>query len=493
MLYNGFGNVTKLSYKATGATSGPAELMSYYYESGNSYNKLSSISYSNGSSTQYSYDNFGNINEINNTLSGNNSSTTHRYYYDSLGNKVAELDLFDSEPSRIIYYNHNSVEIYSANELNYFASYDDEGDLYEIINGEVYTTKQNESVTDETTGDVSYKTVVSNTGETLSMTKLDDAFGRTKQKAVYSVDPGSNNITDDFSVVTTEYSYKTYPKDGETMTSSMIDTYDNRLYHGTSITENNLVSNYSYYYTYDNNGNITAEYSVNANGSRTLRYKYYYDEANQLVRLDDNIKSKTYDLIKEIVVGLVCLLVSYYFMPALFNNENYEVFDVKIKLNKYNLYVINYGCKDKVEDKYFVERVVYGSPSDWRNYGIENEYLGMSEYALNSQYYDELFNSYDNYFSVRNEIEGGGGDTPWAVNQFLIDRFLRNSHEKELVENRMYVQSLEYHTYYGKAKKYKELMVVYKKYKSLAWATMKVRMINYSIPDFDDADYIGGI
>ena len=45
-----------------------------------------------------------------------------------------------------------------------------------------------------------------------------------------------------------------------------------------------------YYYEYDGNGNITAEYGKN----RTLRYKYYYDSLNQLVRVNDAVAQKTY-------------------------------------------------------------------------------------------------------------------------------------------------------------------------------------------------------
>ena len=39
---------------------------------------------------------------------------------------------------------------------------------------------------------------------------------------------------------------------------------------------------------------ITHEYGVDSNGTRTLRYRYTYDEANQITRVDDNIQSKTY-------------------------------------------------------------------------------------------------------------------------------------------------------------------------------------------------------
>lgn len=40
-------------------------------------------------------------------------------------------------------------------------------------------------------------------------------------------------------------------------------------------------------------GKITAEYSVDGNNNRVLRYRYTYDEAEQLVRVNDNVSGKT--------------------------------------------------------------------------------------------------------------------------------------------------------------------------------------------------------
>ena len=56
----------------------------------------------------------------------------------------------------------------------------------------------------------------------------------------------------------------------------------------------NAVANYGLAYEYDANGNITAEYAVHADNSHTLRYRYTYDEANQLTRVDDNVRGKTF-------------------------------------------------------------------------------------------------------------------------------------------------------------------------------------------------------
>ena len=88
----------------------------------------------------------------------------------------------------------------------------------------------------------------------------------------------------------TDYGYET--ADGKA--KSRVTTLQNRVTYGTAMTAENTVTNYNSAYEYDANGNITAEYAVNADGTRTLRYRYTYDEANQLTRVDDNVRGKTY-------------------------------------------------------------------------------------------------------------------------------------------------------------------------------------------------------
>ena len=44
----------------------------------------------------------------------------------------------------------------------------------------------------------------------------------------------------------------------------------------------------------ENQGTVLHHEYSRVDEDRTLRYRYTYDEANQLVRVDDNIQSKTY-------------------------------------------------------------------------------------------------------------------------------------------------------------------------------------------------------
>lgn len=103
----------------------------------------------------------------------------------------------------------------------------------------------------------------------------------------------SANDTNDentFAAVKTEY---TYPEYADNKTSNRVESYVNKVYCGTD-TDNGYTSYTGYSYDYDANGNITAEYSLNASGTETLRYGYVYDELNQLVRVNDAVAQKTY-------------------------------------------------------------------------------------------------------------------------------------------------------------------------------------------------------
>ena len=93
-----------------------------------------------------------------------------------------------------------------------------------------------------------------------------------------------------FAAVMTDYGYET--ADGTA--KSRVTTLQSRVTYGTAMTAENTVTNYNSAYEYDANGNITAEYAVQADNTRTLRYRYTYDEANQLTRVDDNVRGKTY-------------------------------------------------------------------------------------------------------------------------------------------------------------------------------------------------------
>ena len=116
-------------------------------------------------------------------------------------------------------------------------------------------------------------------------------FGRNLSSIVKTESAKDANEENTYAAVKTEY---TYPEYEDNKTSNRIESFVNKVYYGTSTDGNNYNSYTGYAYDYDANGNITAEYSLNAGGTKSLRYGYVYDELNQLVRVNDAIAQKTY-------------------------------------------------------------------------------------------------------------------------------------------------------------------------------------------------------
>ncbi len=101
-----------------------------------------------------------------------------------------------------------------------------------------------------------------------------------------------NESPNPFAAVVTDYLYYT----GKNNTAQgRVDTIHTRVTYGTSMAQENNVREYRLGYGYDKNGNIDGEYEMDADGSVIdARYYYEYDEANQLIRVDDNVQKKTF-------------------------------------------------------------------------------------------------------------------------------------------------------------------------------------------------------
>ena len=285
--YNGFGQVTRLYVKSLLSTTSN-DLVSYEYYNHLHSNKLKKITYCNGDYTNYNYDNNDNIISIINCDVDNNKTLKHLFYYDSMGNKVFESNEIDNDLIRRVYYNSNSVEIYTDDNLEYYTAFDENNNAYEIINGIKYTSTETEGVHSDITGGTTYSASVNSDEGSVSISKSNDAIGRNKQRTIsVSNTEGSNNT--DYTTITTEYTFK----DDNQMCSSQVETYTNNFYFGSDIVPNNLTNSIKYSYEYDANGNIIEENSIDENNIETLRYRYTYDEANQLTRVDDNVAHKT--------------------------------------------------------------------------------------------------------------------------------------------------------------------------------------------------------
>ncbi len=234
--------------------------------------------------TIYNYDDIGNLNEI--TING---ETKFIYNYDSLGG-LTEISAIDS---RIIRYTDDRTDILDFDGNYIYSSYtNDDGDFIEEFNDITYTTKSYDSEYSTTDGITTEKSdVIATNGKTIGTIDKQDWFGRYTESVIKTESANDTNSENTFAAIKTEY---TYPENTEYQTSNRIETYVNKVYNGTSTNNENYNSYTGFHYEYDTNGNVIAEYSMNAGGTETLRYSYVYDELNQLVRVNDAVAQKTY-------------------------------------------------------------------------------------------------------------------------------------------------------------------------------------------------------
>lgn len=259
----------------------------YTYGTGENRNRLESVTYGNGGTVHYVYDSYDRVTKI-----SYDGGETYRfnYGYDTLGNVTYIVDTLTSTTT---FYNEDSTEVYKGSELLYYSGYDANGDLFEYEGGLYsYTTKELESTTSPITGYTTTNTQIGDEHSQANLLKTTDNFSRTHQKIIQLRDL-QNTESSAFTSVVTDYTYKTYGENKE-YAAGQVDTIRSYVTYGEDMSEENIIKDFVLSYEYDANGNITHEYGVDSNGTRTLRYRYTYDEANQITRVDDNIQSKTY-------------------------------------------------------------------------------------------------------------------------------------------------------------------------------------------------------
>lgn len=284
--YDQWGNVDKVYVSASNALLNTTSA-DYSYGTGANRNRLESVTYGNGGTVHFVYDDYDRVTKI--SYDGGSTYRFH-YGYDTLGNVTY---IVDETTATITFYNENSTEVYKGGELLYYSGYDANGDLFEYEGGLYsYTTKELESTTSPITGYTTTNTQIGDEHSQANLLKTTDNFSRTHQKVIQLRDL-QNTESSAFTSVVTDYTYKTYG-DNDEYATGQVDTLRSYVTYGEDMSEENIIKDFTLSYEYDANGNITHEYGVDSNGTRTLRYRYTYDEANQITRVDDNIQSKTY-------------------------------------------------------------------------------------------------------------------------------------------------------------------------------------------------------
>ena len=262
---------------------GSQPIITYSYGEGASRSRITQVDYANGTTVCYSYDLAGNVIFV--EVQSDDYYKSFNYEYDAQNN-LCEISATDV---RIVRYTDGRTDILDCDGEYIYSSYTDNNDFIEVINGVTYTTKDYDSQYDYTTGEtVSKSDVTSSVGKTVGTISKTDWFGRTTESVVQTKSANNTDSTVPFAKITTQYGYPNYA-DNKT---------SNRLEYVMSFVDSDYSSNfYGTKYTYDSNGNIIEEYECDVDGTCSesdIKYSYVYDELNQLVRVNDNIKRITY-------------------------------------------------------------------------------------------------------------------------------------------------------------------------------------------------------
>ncbi len=242
---------------------------------------LTGTAFANGQSVSYSYDESGNI-----TAVFYGDTERYSYAYDEEG---MLLNVTDNNSGLKTVYTENGVQLVNAEDdfLLFSLAIDDNGNETHNIAGDsvtyLYNTDYNsqtgvysDTVSFESEKEITEDGIVTsyiNQGDVVTNT---DWFGRLFSKALsldIFVDDEEFEANSSFS-----YNYA----DTDTTASTKITSI------ASEITVNEAVINQQEYYEYDSIGNITGIYRLEEN-EKVYYNRYYYDEANQIVREDNRL------------------------------------------------------------------------------------------------------------------------------------------------------------------------------------------------------------
>lgn len=279
--HNGF--ETNFSYDKWGSLTqiniGGFLFMSYTYGTGKFKRRIEKITYANGQEVFYDYDDAGNVSGIKYT---GDSDWRFTFDYDEDYSLVSSRDTVNNTVTE---YSENGYTVKDASTN--VAIYSVSGNS-ETYNGSTFITSESAGSYNSTTGVSSNSLQIGGVGSqngVVSVNSEKDWFSRAKSSTVKY-----NNGTADKATVKSEYTYKAGASMGTT--TNLVERYINQIKNG-----NTSVGSNGFAYTYDAKGNIATVSEVTLTGSTSLLYKYYYDEANQIVRVDDKVQNKTFSYV----------------------------------------------------------------------------------------------------------------------------------------------------------------------------------------------------
>lgn len=292
--HNGF--TYEFTYDAWGnqttAKIGTTVLSENTYGTGENKDRLSSTTFANGQTVSYIYDENNNI-----TAVSYNGVERYSYIYDEDGMPQSVTDNLSGLKT---VYSELGTEIRKTadNSLLFAATSDENGNETHNIAGDsityVYDGEYNsvtgvytDSISFEKTGAITSDGITSNFSTDANINTVSDWFGRVTEKSL-DIDIVSDDVNFNLdSAIELTYA------DTETTATTKVTSLTSSVTNGS-----NTVTQQEYY-EYDSVGNITGIYKIEEN-EKVYYNRYYYDEANQIVREDNRLgeftSAYTYDV-----------------------------------------------------------------------------------------------------------------------------------------------------------------------------------------------------
>lgn len=312
--YDSFGNCTKVYVGQTVEDANKTLLVDYDYSGDLDSQYVNKITYANGDTITYSY-----VNNLVNWISFDDGETkAFEYEYDTEGNITTIVDYASDLTTK---YNYSVTN--EDNTTTVYEVYTYKTSTPDVIK---YCRETVDGVTNDSFTDVSFSEsdITNNyngqTGITINSNTLDyyngkfitasatDYFGRRINV------PANTSITSDNNSETMSSSSVVIEKDLNGNNLAQSETY--YYYNDTEDTARSQVAGYKnivskfvdgentangsgwyscneYSYEYDASGNLTHIYNTTGTSS-TLDYRYYYNEANQIIREDNRRVNETY-------------------------------------------------------------------------------------------------------------------------------------------------------------------------------------------------------
>ncbi|MGI6746448.1 MAG: RHS repeat-associated core domain-containing protein [Acutalibacteraceae bacterium] len=252
----------------TGVKVGSQNLVTYAYGTGENRERLGTITYGNGDTVTYSYDDDDNVTGI-----SYDNGTTYAYLYTYTDGELTSIT--DNQSGYVTSYTDNSVEVKQGSTTLFKTGNDGEDNYTETSNGATYTYTYGDSDYTQSTGISESTSGISFGTSGINFASSSDWFGRDLSNTMTAVGSSGN-----LGSVGHSFTYK----GNATTTTEQVDTYTS-----TVTPTSGTATDTEYSYTYDNNGNIR---TITKDG--ILQYTYNYDEAGQLTRADDAVQNKSF-------------------------------------------------------------------------------------------------------------------------------------------------------------------------------------------------------